>query len=558
MQSPSEPARVRRVPTARVWITVARLLLLCLSVSTLARGQANEIAVAPSTPSIKLAPGESAEILLTITNHSAQPIQALQLEQITTTKATIRFDPMAVRLVRPAESAGWKVSVQRTGEERIGGTLQFQLSYSWHPRAASSVVQGVSVVSIELQERDPDPLDKIASVRVETSLDLLRERRDVPLFLVVTNLSGRPLSISSMTVEKPSFITIATRAHDDPEPYVSAGASGYEIGPDGSVPLPAPSTTLPPLEARTFRFFARAKDAFPSGKHLLLFKVDVRQRGYGQEWTGTLVATHPFGIGVLGESELLTALGVPSFLLLPGFLILVVLKFAWQRVAPRKQIELDPKGTEFWMLAAFLSIIATLVYPIVTGWWGVSRNYLDGYGLRDVMNVWFGAMFVGLLFWGLGVIVRTFTAWIRESYIPSEEDEPLVVLLKLARNRMPLLCRQVGVKVTAEETLVFDIHPRLFKRVLGERCVAPTILVHWRRPTSPAETVQLDQLRGKLDVLRDQGTPRDVAEFLVQAQNSGLLNSVTWEQTGPVKRPAAIKKELVTLQAAVLRIVREA
>jgi hypothetical protein len=159
----------------------------------------------------------------------------------------------------------------------------------------------------------------------------------------------------------------------------------------GVIDLP-PNMTLAPQQSRAVPITVTAGNAVQPGKHLLLFEIDLEQVKYGYAWTETLIATQAFTIGILGESEILTAIGVPSFLLLPGFLIVVSFRMLWTGVPPKRRLDLDPKSADFWLIAILLSLGAAFLYPLLTGWLGQPRNYLEGYGLRDIVNVWFGSV----------------------------------------------------------------------------------------------------------------------------------------------------------------------
>lgn len=88
-------------------------------------------------------------------------------------------------------------------------------------------------------------------------------------------------------------------------------------------------------------FDVSATDVVRPGKHLLAFEIELKWQEEGQKQESTLIASHEVDVGVFGESEILTLLGVPAFFLLPGFLLLVVLRIF---ILPVKRRE-DPQAT---------------------------------------------------------------------------------------------------------------------------------------------------------------------------------------------------------------------
>src|SRR5262249_14594179 len=113
----------------------------------------------------------------------------------------------------------------------------------------------------------------------------------------------------------------------------------------------------------------------PSGKFMLVFEVQAAWRERGLNRSASPLAKHEFDVGVLGESDLqtlLTAAGVPTFLLAPGFLIVIAFVLLWNLTSTNR-IALDLKKPEFWSIAILLSMVAAAVYPFLTR---PSRSYL--------------------------------------------------------------------------------------------------------------------------------------------------------------------------------------
>src|SRR5262249_13782949 len=116
---------------------------------------------------------------------------------------------------------------------------------------------------------------------------------------------------------------------------------------------------LEPHQERALCVEVMARDAVPNGKFLLVFEVQAAWNEGTLKRSAGVTAKHEFEVGVLGESELqplLTAAGVPTFLLAPGFLMVVVFVVLWNLTSPNR-IALDLKKPEFWSIAILLSML---------------------------------------------------------------------------------------------------------------------------------------------------------------------------------------------------------
>lgn len=514
------------------------------------------LTINPST--IKLAPNETTRAIVIVNNRTAFTISELRLSN-STAAATITLPATDGISISAKGSTALEIDIKREGAAPVAGSVFIRLDYGSAEPGPAAEPPGVVVAQLEVQDREPDLIEKVATARTETTLDLIQEQREGTIFLVVTNVSSSPLKIKSLKVEMPPFIKI--KSPERPVAAAAAGGTSSEFGVDesGLVKLPDSFQPLQPQESRPFKFTVTADDSVLPGRHMLLFKIDLEQTKYGYTWQGTLIATHKSNVAVFGESEVLTALGVPSFLLLPGFLILIAFKFAWTRLAPKGQLDMDVKGAEFWMLAVFLSLLAAATYPALTDLLGERRDYLAGYGLKDVVRVWFGSVFVAWAFWGLLLASQNIRSRVRALYEPSEEDKPVDVLRKLARNRLALRLPQVAVTHGGQEQLVFDITPPLMKPFLSQAWVAPPMLIHWRQAVRRDDEVLLRQHKSRFDDLRIQGSARAMAEFVdIREGEVGAPEAVSWVRTGTISRPSKVPKADVKPQSFSLYVIREA
>jgi len=230
-------------------------------------------------------------------------------------------------------------------------------------------------------------------------------------------------------------------------------------------------------------------------------EVGIAHQKWGRPASGSLIVTQRLKVGVLGESDILKLLGVPSFLLLPGFLMVASFLALWVRVRPRKAVQLEVKSLEFWVIAITLSLLTAPLYPKITGVWATSRNYLVAYGLRDIFYVWMGSIVVAVLAWVVMIEGMELRAWMREVQrrrtVPSEEDEPIDILRKLAVHGMGFALKQADSQVSGMSGRYFLVVPVTEGQT--EVWVAPPIIMEWTNQANEAYRRRLTEQLNKVE-----------------------------------------------------------
>jgi len=371
-----------------------------------------------------------------------------------------------------------------------------------------------------------DSAQSWATVELLTSLTTLQEHRPGTIYLVLTNKTTDSLRVIRVASHTPLFVTDTIRD------YAHARA------------------TLPPGATRIVTVDVYAGKAVQAGKHLLVFEVEFGR--YRPIRRATFLASREVDVGIFGESEILTLLGVPSFFVLPGFLIVATVALLWsQWGVPNAagQIPAFPlklKESDFWLVAVTLSLLGAVVYPVFAG-----RSYLDGYGMRDIMTVWFSC--VGLAIAGFTAVTGVWKAVRRTRarevalMVPARTDDPLDTLEKLSRRKLPMTLEQVEVTVGAKPERGF-----LLERDLGstdELWVAPGIILTQLVTATQAHRDQLDELRRK-----DNGGA--LAAFLRSADGLGSFD-VKWQQRETLKGPRRVLRPSVRQVAGPTSIVVE-
>jgi hypothetical protein len=104
-------------------------------------------------------------------------------------------------------------------------------------------------------------------------------------------------------------------------------------------------------------------------------------------------------MGILGESGIMTVLGlnifsIPFFLILPGFLFLVI----WSSFLPaiyktqKTLLGTDKKEPFFWVAAITLSLVLSILYAFIS-----QQAVWISYGLLDIFFLWMGSILLAIL-----------------------------------------------------------------------------------------------------------------------------------------------------------------
>jgi hypothetical protein len=262
---------------------------------------------------------------------------------------------------------------------------------------------------------------------------------------------------------------------------------------------------------------ATAKDRVTPGKQLLLFKVRLLTDRGARDY----LVTREVSVGVLGQSEILKLLGVPSFFLLPGFLAVTAFQFFWGLFAVKFGGSKDPPwGKEkefFWLLAVSASLAISSLFLL----W--RRDVFAFYGLFDVMVIWWVSITIGSLCY-LGVHLGKVRQKKKEkeeeerltrekkeqeerlerATYPQEGDLPLVVLHKMKDHQLTLV--RPLVKLQDMDTPFFQLYPHATD---GTIYACPPMLLVWERD---APTNLRDEVQEVLDGNRDPGALASLLE----------------------------------------------
>ncbi len=379
---------------------VAQYLAICLLLAFAGHLRAADSVRLDLNPkAVQVAPGEASQVILLVQNDGSSALSQVKLHWSSDLALTVTPQQSLPGIIAAHAAVALPVNVRRASQGRGVGTLSFWISWIGQPEAGS----GAAVASLDVQDRSYLTIDKLATIRLESAVDHLDENQSAQLYVIVTNISSVPVTISGMQPFSPRFIRLIL-AGSDPKSDSCKTALLAAAPP----PFKVSETVLQPQQSSTFPVIACVTDQAVAGSQRVVIEADLKWVENGAERTGSLSVAQTLPVTIFGESDLLKLVGVPSFLFLPGFLFLTSFHSLWKQVYPRTQAPAAVTASETALLSVSISFVSALVYPLMA-----HRSYLQGYGVRDVMNVWFGSIMAAIIAWCFVGGVRLLAVWIR-------------------------------------------------------------------------------------------------------------------------------------------------
>ncbi len=433
------------------------------------------ISVTPD--SLVVGPGHEERAFVVVRNASDSTLFVLRLTSLPDSGIRVRFSDSLITAVSPGAIVGTTVFIARDSDGKRPAAVVIRADY----RKGLRGIPGIALSTVRLVADRLESPEQAADVRLSSSAEMLTERQPGNVYVVVTNKTDLPLEVRRIRSRSPVFTEV-----------------------DSSL-----GGRIPPHGVEAFEINLRAKQRVQPGKHTIVFDVVLAWTSTSGTRTGNVLLARELDVEVFGESAVLKVLSVPSFLLLPGFLMIVAFGLVWQfqnRLRGAKTVELPLKVTsaDFWVIAITLSGLMAVFYP---------RDYLSAYGTRDLIEVWLVSVVLGTV---------AGAAWFGWRYVwstPSATDSPITILRKLGRQGLGIDCEQV--KLDGGETRY------LLQRMPedeGAVWAGPTIAVTWRRDAPPEDRQRLAELR------RDRKAG-PLADFLKVAQARQVIQ-VAWKPVG--------------------------
>jgi hypothetical protein len=417
-----------------------------------------EAEVLPS--SVELLPnGQPTHVLVVFRNAGETDLRDVQLSWINDEQVRISpAGPSHLASLAPHAETVWTMEFSQSGIDPVVGSVRLRIDYK-EGSGAKIIVQSLAVKS-----REPILIGKYLDAKIETTLETLDTYHPGKVNLLLTNKLGRKIALN-IRANGPDFICFPSNPNDC-EPGDVPQSAGWmrnlvnmlrrAASPGMSVQPPAQSQRLgvevEPYQTHVEIFEVRAKERVEPGKYLLSFEITLSPND-AQSAAQSMVKSQVVEVGVLAESTILKLLGVPSFLLMPGSLLILTVgllsKFtpSWSRSEKGLEV-LEPSSAHFWLMSITASGLMAVLFRVVFGWW-----YFIRYGLADVVFVWLASVTIGAL-------VYAWLHWIERQRTPTEKDDPIAVLKRLRWQRERLVLDRYTIKEDKGGQSVFGIKKR--------------------------------------------------------------------------------------------------
>lgn len=396
----------------------------------------------------------------------------------------------------------------------LAGSVLVRLDYRWREAEDKPWVDRTVLGTLKVAERAPEAVESPVKAELKPISQALDEYRPGVLQVVVSNTSDRPIELTSLVPRL-----------DD---------SGAELKKDSLRVVPREQAfplVLQPGDVRLLAVDVRSGDAMLAGKYWVVLELGLRWRQGSRVHETTQALATEVQVGVFAESALLTAVGVPTFLLLPGFLLvagfaLLVRQFSAAPLGKEWDPLLGLKEPGFWISAVTVSILAAVAYRPVTRLAGWPRDYLRGYGIKDIVAVWAASLLLAaLVFTARECVVRS-----RRARIPAEGDDPLVVLRKLDRRKRSHYCEQYDIAELNERLLLLEVR----KASASKLWMAPKAFVEFLPQASEKTRREIESL------LSQDEKVTELVELLEAGRAAGSVR-IEWDPSASVKGPREVE-----------------
>lgn len=489
---------------------LAAAILLSYAIPAAAQAAQSDATVDVRPDTIAVAPWDRAvEAKVILFNTGEATISGATVSMFSNDGIAAAVDPTPGPAIGPRDSFAWHVAID-LGNARVPGSLELDIAYRVGNAARARHVYR----AIKIAAADGAVTDKPVEARLSGSFDTVNETRPGRGYLIIDNNLDVPVTIAGIRI-------------DTPDPASFDDTPDFDVSTNQS-PAFTPFD-VPPRSSRSQFVGLGAARSVTSGKHHVVFAIDAEWTRHGRRQSRTILVGQDVTLGVFFESELLKALGVPSFLVLPGcmflFAIQLLLKFEVGGTnRPAKFNDLAPTSSSFWIIAITWSGIFAVLYFFVTG-----TDYLSRYGARDLRNVWLSSIALGMVFYWI-LVLRNQS---RNRNRPGDKDSPATTLIKMGNRGLPMRIDKADFTLNNAALSAFIIDEPDPDTIW----VAPAIQLTWN---GDAATLPEKQ---KIVDLANAGTAAELARA-VAAQPA--MVALEWNAAGSVHGPTPIPRKDVT------------
>ncbi|OEU69582.1 MAG: hypothetical protein BA863_18315 [Desulfovibrio sp. S3730MH75] len=375
------------------------------------------VTITVTPQSLNLCPSSAEKALIVVQNNGQTPIRNVCLtffsngpvetmfpaitpvfDQVSA-KKHISCQGIAVPLLPKGGSFSTLADVKLNSYSVTDSALYFQASYQFGE--PPDVIPAIAVGTLTIHGQVM-PNDETMKVEAKADFASLHEKKKGHLVLTITNGSSDYLILEKLAASSLSFANV--------NPLVENEALPLTISPQSIV---------------AFQYVIEAKDKVIPGRYVGLVDVDAR--------TSCGVPLHrvtdyTVTLGVFGQSELLTTIGVPSLLFLPGVLILTLWMLLWRFGGIRVGFLAGGKGAndffvavkdpEFWLLGITFSLLIFAFSAYLPG-----IGYQQPYQLADIAYLWGISLGVGLFLYVVMLILDRLLEKYRQQLVAAKEKK---------------------------------------------------------------------------------------------------------------------------------------
>ena len=478
-----------------LFIRISFLILACAGWLS-AQTPSNSVSLKIVPSSLELASCDSGTKLLVIAkNGTGRQLKCLELSSFSDVPVQITPAP---QIELAALGAGQQTSHMfevKCTSTFASGQLHFIVSSK--PASVGAAISELATESVQVKLRPPETIDNIAAIEIKSTLDSLTQGAARDLIITATNKTAQPIHVKVQPQESESIAFVAKQSAN------------------GKV-MPADGIQIDAGQQSDFTFTASAKRRVNPGKQLLVFNVqvctDVQSCNDGP-WR-TYLLTREVTVGVLGESEILKLLGIPSLLFLPGFLAMTSFALLWRfRLFRGPYADPNPPLSEkepgFWVISIILSAILLGIFV------AIRSDFLAFYGLPDLLQIWLVSIAAGVVGYLLYKLVER---------ICQSRMTPSRILRRLGRSGQSMGVPRVKLKGITEPAFVIK------SQTDGSAYVCPRMRLVWKKGFA-------GDVRGTVEnELVNNGKPETVADAITQDLKQGLdsgVSSFDWIRSEP-------------------------
>ena len=368
----------------------------------------------------------------------------------------------------------------------------------------------------------PPAVAALVETKIESNVDKINENRPGEVALVLTNPGARAARVDEIDIAAPNQIDVSV--------LCPTGVKRVPGGTRGVVHCPL-RVGAGSQEALGIRL-ETGNTVTPGPRSLVL-----TTRVSSGRLSASVVATSAFEVDIFAESDVLKAVGVPIFLLLPGVIVVLVASFLIRRASPWRRVAGDAglggvisTATVTAVVGLGVSLVIAAIYPTLSDFVpGTSRDYLRAYGFRDFYYVFGWSFAIAAAVWAGASLAYRSACWL---LIPMPGDEAKALLRKVAFRAGfggPAVFRKVNVEGGKGGL-------RLGERPGDKTLVAPVVQVG-------VDDARARGLRGKIE---EAGAARRVFELWRLARKAVQRGGSIGYRKEDVDRPQLVDSAKVT------------